>query len=229
MDQTLNVNVRTPDAIFTNIEQVEILKGPQGTLYGTGSATAGIVGITPSRKQVDSVTIGLFSGSSQVYSQRFGLQNNFARVNLSTAAAPNGLGGLEGPFDWRVLSFRYTDGTQGTPRHANADTLTFPGAQRPLMFLDRKGPVFFTGYAPQFPTNNVYFGSSSTFDASLFGLDSTAVSDLGTGVNFARFELRFGATPSTLSQPIRLGDTISKGFSQQSAQLVGRITAFDFR
>ena len=62
-DARLNYDAPDPDWALVDVNQVEILEGPQGPLYGTG-ALGGIVKISTNAPGLDRSTAGLFAGLS---------------------------------------------------------------------------------------------------------------------------------------------------------------------
>jgi outer membrane receptor protein involved in Fe transport len=59
----LNYNAPDPDLRLYDIDRIEILPGPQGTLYGAGSL-GGIIRLVPNRPDLDETIVEAFAGGS---------------------------------------------------------------------------------------------------------------------------------------------------------------------
>jgi outer membrane receptor protein involved in Fe transport len=60
---TSDPGLMTPDLVLADVDRVEVLRGPQGTLYGT-SSLAGTVRVLFNGPQLDQRTLGLDSSAS---------------------------------------------------------------------------------------------------------------------------------------------------------------------
>jgi outer membrane receptor protein involved in Fe transport len=76
-DARLNYDAPDPDWALVDIDQVEILEGPQGPLYGTG-ALGGIVKLSTKRPDLSRASIELAAGLS--FTEESGISNNQSAI-----------------------------------------------------------------------------------------------------------------------------------------------------
>ncbi|WP_374530555.1 TonB-dependent receptor domain-containing protein [Novosphingobium sp.] len=88
-ESRLTFSAPDPDIRLVDVDRVEVLKGPQGSLYGTG-ALGGIFHIVPNRAKVDESSLTGFVGADSVAHGNQGYSGSVA-VNLPVVAGMVGL------------------------------------------------------------------------------------------------------------------------------------------
>ncbi|MFC3671359.1 TonB-dependent receptor domain-containing protein [Novosphingobium pokkalii] len=109
---TSDPGLMTPDLVLADVDRVEVLRGPQGTLYGT-SSLAGTVRVLFNGPQLDQRTLGLDSSASTTRS---------GAPSASVTAAMN-LPLVPGQIALRAVGWHeYTGGVVDFPRLGRSNT-----------------------------------------------------------------------------------------------------------
>jgi hypothetical protein len=109
---TSDPGLMTPDLVLADVDRVEVLRGPQGTLYGT-SSLAGTVRVLFNGPQLDQRTLGLDSSASTTRS---------GAASASVTAAMN-LPLVPGQIALRAVGWHeYTGGVVDFPRLGRSNT-----------------------------------------------------------------------------------------------------------
>jgi iron complex outermembrane receptor protein len=170
-------NQAAPPVQYFDIEQVEVLRGPQGTLYGLGSS-AGTIIYRTKNPDLDEVT---YAGEAELSGTRSAGDPNYrAAAAFSVPIVPGKLGlRISGGYDRRSgTADIFAGAPTGTPRERNANDATAKDIQAVLLWqADDKTTV---------RTRAWYFSTDQKYLNVINSLDPPFASFQGDVVGFDR-------------------------------------------